>query len=101
MTHGHDPAFPVADEHGYTSGGTTKREEFAKAAMQGLLAGSSSLKKEELTQFAVSHADSLVAALNANQGGTCKRCGTTGFDKDYRFCSRCGADLLAGGEHDG
>ena len=102
MTNGSDGAFAAWATWEVGQPGCTKRELFAAMAMQGLLAGNnSSLKKEELTQFAVSHADSLVAALNANQGGTCKRCGTTGFDKDHRFCGRCGADLLAGGEHNG
>lgn len=56
MTNPNDPAFsqPILGEkengspYVYTLGGLTKREEFAKAAMQGILAGNT---MEEISRF--------------------------------------------------
>ena len=49
--------------------GLTKREEFAKAALQGLLSGDdiSYLTPATASKSAVEYADALIAALNATQ----------------------------------
>ena len=77
ITNGNDPANPVLTQspslQNQTSLGLTKREQFAMAAMQGLLAnpdftGSFSYHSEmhykTVSDVAVSHADALIAALN-------------------------------------
>lgn len=63
-----DLAFPILDRQNLR-GGLTKREEFAKAAMQGLLAGAwrdnlDIQGKTDVTNMAVKMADILIDALN-------------------------------------
>lgn len=77
-----DTAFPLVEPLGGTSGavneGLSKREYFAAAALQGLLANvawmkqSVELPERELStaataQFAVEHADYLIGALNKQE----------------------------------
>lgn len=68
------PAMPVIAFYGESDGGCspapsqfkglTKREEFAKAAMQGLCANPEFFNREELVEdVAISIADALLAAL--------------------------------------
>lgn len=62
-------AFPVSWECGdgsYVQAfGLTKREEFAKAAMQGLLAARTNVfDHKETCRFAIAHADALIAQLS-------------------------------------
>jgi len=60
-----DPINPVAaDESNPATSGTTKREDFAKAAMQGILAGGTDLSASGVATTAVTHADALIDALN-------------------------------------
>lgn len=71
MTYGHIPAFPlvVIDDEGQrdVQDGLTKREYFAAAALQGLLAGplKPGATTESVAVFAADCADRLVEALNA------------------------------------
>lgn len=60
-----DLATPITDRMG-VRGGLTKREEFAKAAMQGILADSKSVESEAhiIAHDAVVYADALIEALN-------------------------------------
>ena len=67
-TNPNDPVFPnfKAEDWAYSSGGLTKREEFAKAAMQGLLADANNVEIEmgQLARDAIRAADALIAELN-------------------------------------
>ncbi len=67
-TKGSDPAFPVPGHH-YAKG-EERREDFAKHAMQGLLAkvaGDKFMDKETIANAAVGLADALIAALAREQ----------------------------------
>ncbi len=62
---GEDPAFPLWDDEMNTKqSGLTKREEFAKAAMQGLASKEGNANAEFDTKLAVEYADALIVALN-------------------------------------
>lgn len=69
MTNPNDAAFSNATDYagnptvGY---GLTKREEFAKAAMQGLIASDHEVNwnAKQIATFAVEQADALIAELN-------------------------------------
>ena len=76
-----EPAFPVVDrieigdfgtEQVFSRGGLSKRELFAMAAMQGLLANLAGLRREgfrdsEIEEYALLRADALIAALEAQR----------------------------------
>lgn len=67
MTDGRHPAFVVPDSDPVWAYGLTKREYFAAAAMQGMLANSSydwSGEEEEASEQCLAYADSLIDALN-------------------------------------
>lgn len=67
------PAFPGSEKNGdgshhYSHPGLTKREEFARSAMQGMVTGywttdACGLSPEEISEHAVGYADALLAAL--------------------------------------
>jgi len=64
-TRADDPINPVdATESNPATSGTTKREDFAKAAMQGILAERSVPTPANVATDAVAHADALIDALN-------------------------------------
>jgi len=65
-TRADEPINPVdATEENPASSGMTKREEFAKAAMQGILAERSTLPTPaNVATDAVAHADALINQLN-------------------------------------
>ena len=64
-----DNAFPIFDREGFSlSEGITKREYFAAAALQGLLATSVPLGGKTVAQLAVEAADSLIFELNKQPG---------------------------------
>lgn len=56
-------AMPIQTKQDGYQLGLTKREEFAKAAMQGLLAGEPGMEYEKAAEDAVEHADALLDAL--------------------------------------
>ena len=62
---GSEPAYPRA--HAYLASGLTIRQEFAKAAMQGLLANPTEeawhSTAERIARIAIEHADALLAEL--------------------------------------
>lgn len=71
MTNPNDPVFPldvvkISDFLDHRETGLTKREEFAKAAMEGLQANPCmmSYTSEKLAAMAVQGSDALIAALN-------------------------------------
>ena len=63
---GSEPAYPPPSAFP-TATGLTKREEFAKAAMQGILAHTRDVQwvmpPEQVAKLAVQHADALLAEL--------------------------------------
>lgn len=61
MSNGNELAYPWG-ENGTVMGGLTKRELFAAMAMQGLVEKTNMLSHER-AQYAVEHADDLLAAL--------------------------------------
>lgn len=73
MTNPNDPAYPVTFEDGMAekfTTGLTKREEFAKAAMQGLLVNKSDSRNKSsddifrsVAILSVRYADALIAEL--------------------------------------
>lgn len=70
------PAYPLAVpvEFQYAENGLTKREAFAMAAMQGMLAGNATYNGKSddrgaLARDAVAHADALLAALRGDANG--------------------------------
>lgn len=63
MTNGDHNAYPIADEHGYISGGLTIRQYFAAMAMQGLCANGFGSPSDAASR-SVTIADALIAALN-------------------------------------
>ena len=74
MNKSNEPAFPTNEMHRAECGtlGLTKREEFAKAAMQGLLANSfndgfhepaSVLTPPRMAEAAIGYADAILAEL--------------------------------------
>ena len=90
-TYPHEPAYPITPPRGGSeSNGLTKREEFAQAALQGLLANPASSNAisyaEAYAEAAIRAADSLIAALSQEDQGThmglCRRCGWDGAIKD-------------------
>ena len=64
-TLGSEPAYPRA--HAYLASGLTIRQEFAKAAMQGILAHTRDVQwvmpPEQVAKLAAQHADALLAEL--------------------------------------
>lgn len=69
-TSGIDFAFPATERH--LENGLTKREYFAVAIFQGMLAGGSGISLDDRigarqTRVAVELADSLIAALNQKE----------------------------------
>lgn len=68
MIRQNDPAFPFQDNEGdFLSGGLTKREYFAAAALQGLLANPWAMQEYvELDRHALGYADALITALNTS-----------------------------------
>jgi hypothetical protein len=68
-TVGDDDAFPHKSQVGFS---LTKREEFAKAALQGLLAypHNKGVGAADMADGAVLYADALIEALNAKEGET-------------------------------
>lgn len=67
MTKGNEPAYPscvwVGDSHAGHTQGLTKREEFAKAAMQGILAGGWNVHEFGASYLALQHANAMLAEL--------------------------------------
>jgi len=64
-TRADDPINPVAaNEANPATSGTTKREDFAKAAMQGILAERSNPVPADVAIDAVTNADALINELN-------------------------------------
>ncbi len=58
------PAFPIVNDGHIQYDGLTKREYFAAMAMQGLIASNDKINFDEAADFAVEHADELIARLN-------------------------------------
>lgn len=66
---GDDLAFPILDRQNLR-GGLTKREEFAKAAMQGILSNPHEGQPDQpagVAPLAVKHADALIEELNKGE----------------------------------
>lgn len=64
LTNPNEPAYPVSDPSDYL--GLTKREAFAMAAMQGLLANESTGNRSMglISELAITQADDLLAKLS-------------------------------------
>jgi len=76
MKNGNTPAYPLQAERHDPVWGLTKREMFAMAAMQGMLANShvgqgfkpfSHMTDEEIAQWSVKQADALLAELEKTE----------------------------------
>lgn len=62
MTNPNKPAFPVPNWHEHTPAGMTLREYYAGQALAGLLT-KIDIEYEQAAEYAVKHADALIAAL--------------------------------------